>query len=38
MFQGALDILSGLGVLPVIQMIAIASGAIFIYRYFTDRS
>lgn len=38
MFQDALDILSGLGILPAVQMIAIAIAALFIYRYFTDRS
>jgi hypothetical protein len=37
MLEAALDVLSQLGVLPVIQMVAIATGAIFIYRYFTDR-
>lgn len=37
MFQAAIDVLSQLGILPVIQMVAIAIGAIFIYRYFTDR-
>lgn len=37
MLQAAMDVLSQLGVLPVIQMVAIACGAIFIYRYFTDK-
>lgn len=37
MFSAAIDVLAQLGVLPVIQMVAIAVGAIFIYRYFTDR-
>lgn len=37
MFQAAIEILQQLGVLPVIQMVALAVGAIFIYRYFTDR-
>ena len=38
MFNQALDILSGLGILPAIQLIAVATAAIFLYRYFTDRS
>lgn len=38
MMQAALDVLSQLGILPVIQMIAVATGAIYLYRYFTDRS
>jgi len=38
MLQAALDVLSQLGILPVIQMIAVATGAIYLYRYFTDRS
>lgn len=37
MFQAALDVLSQLGVLGVIQMVAVAMGAIFIFRYFTDK-
>jgi len=37
MLSAAIDVLSQLGILPVIQMVAVASGAIFIYRYFTDR-
>lgn len=37
MLTAAIDVLSQLGILPVIQMVAVASGAIFIYRYFTDR-
>jgi hypothetical protein len=37
MFQAAIDVLAQLGILPVIQMVAVATGAIFIYRYFTDR-
>jgi len=37
MIQQAIDILSMLGILPVISMIAVAVGAIYIYRYFTDR-
>lgn len=37
MFDAAIQVLSQLGILPVIQMVAIAVGAIFIYRYFTDR-
>lgn len=37
MIQQAIDILSMLGVLPVISLIAVATGAIFIYRYFTDK-
>lgn len=38
MFDSVLDILSKLGVLPAIQMMAVSIAAIFIYRYFTDRS
>lgn len=38
MFNQALDILSGLGILPAIQLIAVSTAAIFLYRYFTDRS
>lgn len=38
MLNQALDILSGLGILSSIQFIAVAAAAIFIYRYFTDRS
>jgi hypothetical protein len=37
MLSAAIDVLSQLGVLPVIQMVAVATGAIFIYRYFTGR-
>lgn len=37
MLQAALDVLSQLGILPVIQMIAVSCGAIYIYRYFTDK-
>lgn len=37
MFEAALDVLSQLGVLGVIQMVAVAMGAIFIFRYFTDK-
>lgn len=37
MLTAAIDVLAQLGILPVIQMVAVASGAIFIYRYFTDR-
>jgi len=37
MLSAAIDVLEQLGVLTVIQMVAIATGAIFIYRYFTDR-
>lgn len=37
MLSAAMDVLAQLGILPVIQMVAIAVGAIFIYRYFTDR-
>lgn len=37
MFQAAIDVLEQLGILGVIQMVAIATGAIFIFRYFTNR-
>lgn len=37
MMQAILDLLSGLGILPAIQFVAVAMAAIFIYRYFTDR-
>lgn len=37
MIQQAIEILSLLGILPVISMVSVAIGAIFIYRYFTDR-
>jgi len=37
MIQQAIDILSMLGILPVISMVAVAVGAIYIYRYFTDK-
>jgi hypothetical protein len=37
MITQAIDILNQLGVLPVIQMIAIAAGAIFIYNYFMSK-
>lgn len=37
MFEAALDVLESLGVLGVIQMVAVAMGAIFIFRYFTDK-
>jgi hypothetical protein len=36
MLSAAIDVLSQLGILPVIQMVAVAMGAIFLYRYFTD--
>lgn len=38
MFAEAMDILRQLGVLPAIQLIAVSVAAIYIYRYFTDRS
>jgi len=38
MMQAVLDVLNALGILPAIQFMAIAVSAIFIYRYFTDRS
>lgn len=38
MLNQALDILSSLGILSAIQFIAVAVAAIYIYRYFTDRS
>jgi hypothetical protein len=37
MFEQAIQMLADLGILPVIQMVAVAMGAIFIYRYFTDK-
>jgi len=37
MLSAAIDVLSQLGILPVVQMVAVATGAIFLYRYFTDR-
>lgn len=37
MYNEAMQILSGLGVLPAIQFVAVAVAAIFIYRYFTDK-
>jgi len=37
MLEAAIDVLSQLGVLSVIQTVAVAMGAIFIFRYFTDR-
>jgi hypothetical protein len=37
MLEQAIDVLSQLGILQVISMVAVATGAIFIYRYFTDR-
>jgi hypothetical protein len=38
MLNQALDILSSLGILSAIQFTAVAVAAIYIYRYFTDRS
>ena len=37
MFEAAIDVLNKLGIMPVIQMVAVSVGAIFIYRYFTDK-
>jgi hypothetical protein len=37
MVTQAIEILSQLGILPVISMVAVAVGAIYIYRYFTDK-
>lgn len=37
MLTAAIDVLRQLGVLEVIQMIAISTGAIFLYKYFTGR-
>lgn len=37
MLNQAIDVLTALGILPVIQFVAVVTGAIFIYRYFTDR-
>jgi len=37
MFAAAVQVLKDLGVFDVIQMIAIAMGAIFLFRYFTDK-
>lgn len=36
MLQQAMDILSQLGLMQVIQIIGVSVGAIFIYRYFTS--
>jgi hypothetical protein len=38
MLQGVVDVLNALGIMPVIQFVAVSMGAIFLYRYFTDRS
>lgn len=38
MLNQALDILNSLGVLDAVRFTAVAVAAIFIYRYFTDRS
>lgn len=38
MLTQAIEVLQQLGVLGVIQFVAVAMGAIFIYRYFTDKS
>lgn len=38
MLDQAIDVLQRLGVLGAIQFMAVAVAAIFIYRYFTDRS
>lgn len=37
MLNDAISVLSTLGVLPAIQFIAVATAAIFVFRYFTDR-
>jgi hypothetical protein len=37
MLNAAIEVLSALGILPVIQMVSVAIGAIFLYRYFTDK-
>lgn len=37
MMNSVMEVLNSLGITPVIQFIAIAIGAMFIYRYFTDR-
>lgn len=37
MLAQVLDVLDQLGVLPVIQLVAVITGAIFVYRYFTDK-
>jgi len=38
MMQQAIEILNQLGITQVIQFVAVATGALFLYRYFTDRS
>jgi len=38
MLNEALNVLQSLGVLTALQFIGVAVAAIFIYRYFTDRS
>jgi len=38
MLNGVLEVLSALGMLEAIQFAAVAGVAIFLYRYFTDRS
>jgi len=37
MFQAALDVLNQLGILTAIQVMVIASAAIYIYKRFVDR-
>ena len=37
MFAAAMQVLKDLGIFDVIQMVAIAMGAIFLFRYFTDK-
>jgi hypothetical protein len=37
MLTAAIDVLAQLGILPVIQMVAVATGAIFLYKFFTSR-
>jgi len=37
MLSAMIDVLEQLGILPVIQVMVISTGAIFLYRYFTDR-
>jgi hypothetical protein len=37
MLNAVLDVLSALGVLPVLQFVAVSIAAIYIYRYFVDK-
>lgn len=35
--QAIMEVLNTLGLTPIIQTMAVAMGAIFLYRYFTDK-